>query len=94
MSVGGIKLCCASGSLHAGTPQGRIETLFKLPTYIAEPEGGVDAAKGIVVIIPDIFGWEFPNNRVLADEYAKNGGFLVLLPDFMNGEFGSTFSVT
>jgi len=25
------------------------------------------------------------NNRLLADEYARHGGFEVLLPDFMNG---------
>lgn len=84
--MNGIKPCCASGSLHTGTPTGRVTKLHGLDTYVAEPEGGASAAKGIVVIIPDIFGWEFPNNRVLADDYAKKGNFLVLLPDFMKGE--------
>lgn len=42
--------------------------------------------KGIVVIIPDAFGWEFVNNRLMVDEYARKGDFTVFLPDFMNGK--------
>ncbi|GAB7347507.1 hypothetical protein MBLNU459_g4409t1 [Dothideomycetes sp. NU459] len=76
------KQCCATGSLHTGTPTGRVDKVHGLNCYIAEPPSGTP--KGIVVIIPDIFGWELPNNRILADEYAKKGNFLVYLPDFMN----------
>lgn len=36
-------------------------------------------------MIPDVFGWELVNTRLLADEYAK-AGFYVLLPDFFNGD--------
>jgi len=57
-----------------------------LPTYIAEPPSGTPP-KGIVVIIPDAFGWELPNSRVLADSYAEKGNFRVYLPDFMNGHW-------
>ena len=32
-----------------------------------------------------VFGWEFPNARLLADEYAKEG-FYVYLPDFHEGD--------
>lgn len=86
MSLGGLKPCCAQGSLHTGTPTGSTTILHNRQTYVAEPEGGIDAAKGVVVILPDIFGWEFANNRVLADDYARKGHFLVLLPDFMSGK--------
>ena len=86
MSFGGIRPCCATGSLHTGSPKGKISTLHGLDTYVAEPKGGVNAAEGIVVILPDVFGWQFLNNRVLADDYASKGNFLVLLPDFMDGE--------
>ncbi|KAG7106667.1 Ras-related protein rac-2 like [Verticillium longisporum] len=42
-------------------------------------------AKGIIVVIPDVFGWEFPNARLIADRYADKGGYKVYLPDFMDG---------
>jgi len=73
---------CVSGVINEGIPTGSTTTIFGLPTYVAHPEG---QAKGLVVIVPDAFGWEFSNGRVLADSYAKKGGFLVYLPDFMNG---------
>jgi hypothetical protein len=44
--------CCATGSLHTGTPTGRMETLHGLEVYIAEPPTGT-TPKGVVVIIPD-----------------------------------------
>ncbi len=74
---------CISGTLHSGTPTGTVTTLHGLPTYVADPPSG--SPKGIIVIIPDAFGWEFTNNRVLADSYAKKGSFRVYIPDFMNG---------
>jgi dienelactone hydrolase len=55
-----------------------------LLVYVAKPPEGV-TPKGIIVIIPDVFGWDFVNNRILSDHYAERGGFLVYLPDFMNG---------
>lgn len=73
---------CVTGSVKEGTPTGTVTTLHGLNTYIARPEG---TPKGVVVIIPDIFGWEISNSRLLADSYAKKGGFLVYLPDFMAG---------
>lgn len=79
-----MKQCCATGSLHTGTPKGRVEKVHGLDCYIAEPANGA-AAKGVVVIIPDAFGWELPNNRILADCYAEKGGFRVYLPEFMDG---------
>jgi hypothetical protein len=72
----GLKQCCATGSLHTGTPKGRIEKVHGLDCYIADAPSG--SPKGIVIIIPDAFGWELPNNRILADEYAKNGNFQVV----------------
>ena len=77
---------CASGVLHAGTPSGREETIHGLATYVTDPPSGV-AAKGIVVIIPDVFGWSLTNSRVLADRYAERGGYTVYLPDFMDGMY-------
>lgn len=65
MASGGLKQCCATGSLHTGTPTGRIDKVHGLDCYIADAPSG--SPKGIVVIIPDAFGWTLPNNRILAD---------------------------
>lgn len=71
-----LKQCCATGSLHSGTPQGRIEKVHGLDCYVADAPSG--SPKGVVVIIPDAFGIGLPNNRILADEYAKKGNFQVV----------------
>lgn len=78
------KQCCASGTLHTGTPKGTVSQLHGLPVYIASPPSNT-SPKGIVVILPDIFGWTLPNTRILADNFAAKGDFLVMLPDFMDG---------
>jgi dienelactone hydrolase len=79
---------CFTGHAHAGSPRGSETTLHGLRTYVARPPAGREP-KGVVVFIPDMFGWAFANNRLLCDAYAEKGGFLVYLPDFMGGELGS-----
>ncbi|QIW96517.1 hypothetical protein AMS68_002035 [Peltaster fructicola] len=76
-----LKQCCATGSLHTGTPTGKLGKIHGLECYTAEASGD---PKGIIVIIPDAFGLSLANNKILADDYAKNG-FTVYLPDFMEG---------
>jgi dienelactone hydrolase len=65
-------------------PTGHETKIHAFDTYIAEPPNGVPP-KGIIVIVPDAFGWQFVNNKLLADHYASKGGFKVYLPDFMDG---------
>jgi hypothetical protein len=76
---------CFKGHAHDGAPTGKVEILHGLHTYIAEPSAGTQA-EAIVIIVPDALGWEFVNNRLLADHYAVSGNFLVYLPDFMDGQ--------
>jgi dienelactone hydrolase len=64
-------------------PKGKEVTIHGVRTYVAEPEAGL-TPMGIIVVITDAFGWDFVNNRVLSDHYAKRG-FLVYCPDFMKG---------
>ncbi|KAH8774569.1 Alpha/Beta hydrolase protein [Diaporthe sp. PMI_573] len=75
---------CFSGSEHNGTPKGKMVKLHGLDTYVTEPPEG-RPAKGIIVIIPDAFGIDFINNKILADIYAAKGDYKVYLPDFMRG---------
>jgi dienelactone hydrolase len=76
---------CFSGSVHEGTPTGNIVTIHGLRVYVAEPDVDIKP-KGLIVMIHDAFGMDFVNNKILADRYAKRGGFLVYLPDFMDGK--------
>ncbi|ROV89701.1 hypothetical protein VMCG_10349 [Cytospora schulzeri] len=75
---------CFSGHQHQGTPRGNIIRHHGLETYVTEPSQG-RAVKGIIVIIPDAFGIDFINNKILADTYATKGDYRVYLPDFMLG---------
>ncbi|KAL8918620.1 MAG: hypothetical protein Q9172_005336 [Xanthocarpia lactea] len=79
----GMSSCCLSGALHEGKPTGRVDKIGGLDTYIAEPKGGSKTKS--IVFISDIFGWEFPNTRLLADEYAL-AGFYTYVPDFHQGD--------
>ncbi|KAF2499536.1 alpha/beta-hydrolase [Lophium mytilinum] len=84
MSTGvGVSSCCLSGKVQEGKPAGRVQTIGGLQTYVAEPSTN-SPAKSIVFIV-DIFGWEFPNVRLLADNYAK-AGFTAYIPDVHNGD--------
>ena len=75
--------CCLSGSVHSGEPKGREDTIGGITTYIAEPEDK-STSKSIVFLV-DIFGWQFKNVRLLADNYAKSG-FYCYIPDVHQGD--------
>lgn len=42
--------------------------------------------RGIIVVYSDIFSLALPNNKLIADAYAKSGEYLVYMPDFFNGD--------
>ncbi|CAM1503151.1 Fc.00g079270.m01.CDS01 [Cosmosporella sp. VM-42] len=75
---------CFQGSVHEGQPRGKAINLHGLDTYAVEPTDG-GTVKGIIVIIPDAFGWDFVNSRLLADNLADKSEYKIYLPDFMNG---------
>lgn len=52
------------------------------PRYLRDgsnPDAGV-------LVIADLFGWTFPNVRLLADHYAREANVTVYVPDFFGGE--------
>lgn len=75
---------CFTGSVHEGQPRGTTTNVYGLNAYVVEPTDG-RPTRGIIVITPDAFGWEFVNNRILADHYADKGDYKVYIPDFMKG---------
>jgi hypothetical protein len=81
---------CISGSLHTGTPKGHTELVHGIQTYVTKPSDGTPP-KALIILISDAFGWSIPNSRLLADGYAEKGGFMVYVPDFMNGLLNSSF---
>lgn len=85
MSTGvGMSSCCLSGQLHNhASPTGSVSKVGDLSTYIAEPESK-DKSKALIFLV-DIFGYELPNTRLLADLYAKEG-FYVYVPDILQGD--------
>ncbi|KAF3766503.1 dienelactone hydrolase family protein [Cryphonectria parasitica EP155] len=76
-----IESCCLQGFAWGAEPCGSIGSLADLKTYIT---GTSDTAA--VLIIHDLFGWEFRNTRLLADHYAAEAGVTVYVPDFFDGE--------
>jgi dienelactone hydrolase len=76
--------------VHSGTPTGIETTIHGLNAYVASPAEGKQP-RGVVVMIPDAFGWRMVNNRLLCDRYAAEGNWLVYLPDFMDGSLNLFF---
>ncbi|KAK0619179.1 dienelactone hydrolase family protein [Immersiella caudata] len=78
-----IPTCCLTSFNWSGTPTGitsSFPTLPKNPFYIT----GTNPTAAIL-LIHDLFGWTFPNLRLLADHYAREANATVYLPDFFGG---------
>ena len=71
------------GTVHQGQPLGKEEKIHGLNTYVI---GNRSKPRGTIVIYSDIFGLPLPNNKLIADAYAKGGEWLVYLPDFFQGD--------
>lgn len=66
--------CCWTGFKHSGTPEGRVESLGGLDTYIAEPRLTTSGShKKVLLFFSDIFGSLHINNKLLQDYFASWG---------------------
>ncbi|CAL1702668.1 unnamed protein product [Somion occarium] len=81
-----MSLCkdCISGVRHEGTPEGKIEKIGGIRSYIATPHGEYSKDK-VIVFIPDVFGIDMDNGKLLADAFAHDG-YKVVAPDLFNGD--------
>lgn len=75
------KSCCLTGFAWDGETTGTETKLANLPTYTSGSN-----SKAAILVISDLFGWTFPNLRLLCDHYAKEADATVYLPDFFDGE--------
>ncbi|KAK9182511.1 hypothetical protein WN944_025656 [Citrus x changshan-huyou] len=74
--------CCANPpTLNPTTGVGHVENLGGLNTYV----NGSPHSKLAVLPVSDIYGYEAPNLRKLADKIAS-AGFYVAVPDFLHGD--------
>ncbi|KAF8211096.1 dienelactone hydrolase [Mycena galopus ATCC 62051] len=75
---------CIKGVTHEGTPEGKIETIGGVECYVATPT--VDYPKDkVVLFLTDVFGLALVNNKLLTDDYARNG-FKTITPDLFNND--------
>lgn len=74
--------CCTTGFKHEGTAEGKIEKIGGYNAYVSYPEN--KSTENAILILTDIFGHEFINSQLIADQYAANGYFVVV-PDLFNG---------
>ncbi|XP_010527419.1 PREDICTED: endo-1,3;1,4-beta-D-glucanase-like [Tarenaya hassleriana] len=77
----GAQCCENRPTLNPSSGSGRVEKLGGLDAYVS---GSPDSKLGIV-LFSDVFGYEAPNLRNLADKIAA-AGFLVVVPDFLKGD--------
>jgi dienelactone hydrolase len=76
--------CCANPpTLDPVYGKGMVVDNFGgLKTYIS---GALDSPKPAVLLVSDVFGFDAPNLRALADKLAESG-FYVVVPDFLYGD--------
>ncbi|TBU38859.1 alpha/beta-hydrolase [Dichomitus squalens] len=81
-----MSLCahCVSGVRHEGTPEGQNQTIGGVEVYVATPTIDYPKDKAIL-FLTDVFGLPLPNNKLLADDYARNG-FKVYAPDLFGDD--------
>ncbi|KAI8561433.1 hypothetical protein RHMOL_Rhmol04G0339200 [Rhododendron molle] len=74
--------CCANApTLSSTCGAGHVEEFGGLKTYISGPSD----SKLAILLVSDVFGYEAPNLRKLADKCAA-AGYLVVVPDFLHGD--------
>lgn len=71
-----ISDCCLRRFDWAGTPVGDTTSLAGTKAYKTGSSSSV-----AILLIHDLFGWQFVNVRLLADHYAKEIGATVYVPD-------------
>ncbi|KAK1828019.1 protein AIM2 [Podospora conica] len=92
MATGFCRDCFTGRVLEDAILTGTEQTVHGLPTYVTGP--GPGASRGIVVILPDAFGYALNNTRALADAYARRVPCTVYVPEFMAGNAVPAWAMT
>ncbi|KAJ3552982.1 hypothetical protein NM688_g3861 [Phlebia brevispora] len=92
MSADGLCDACFSGVRHEGEPEGVMEKIGGIDCYVATPKGDYPKDK-VILFLTDVFGIPLINNRLLADDFARNG-IKTIIPDILNGDARSEFTIS
>jgi len=75
---------CISGVTHEGIPEGTLTKIGGVDVYVATPT--IDYPKDkVVLFLTDAFGLPLVNNKLLADDFARNG-FKTIILDYFTGD--------
>jgi len=75
-------ICCLKGAFHSGQPQGTIEQIDGVDTYVATPDHK-NANGNVLLFFPDAFGLHM-NSYLIMDSFAACG-YLTLGIDYFLG---------
>jgi len=78
-----MQQCCVTGVKHDGDPVGEIKEVGGIKSYVSYTSD--KNTSNAILFLPDAFGLEFVNNKLLADDFARAGYFTVI-PDIFEGE--------
>ncbi|KAI1187468.1 putative hydrolase [Nemania serpens] len=78
--MSGFTSCCLKTFTWGGTPTGKEVKLAGNRSYVTG-----DNKEVAILFIHDLFGWKYPNIRLLADHYAREIDATVYVPDFFGG---------
>ncbi|KAH7102112.1 alpha/beta-hydrolase [Auriculariales sp. MPI-PUGE-AT-0066] len=73
-------------SLMKGEPTGTMVKIGGVDTYVARPPHIKKGCKEAILFLTDIFGLPLPNNKLLADRFARETSLPVYVPDYLNGD--------
>ncbi|KAK7292368.1 hypothetical protein RIF29_08146 [Crotalaria pallida] len=79
--MSGPECCSNPPTLNPSAGAGHVQILAGLNSYIT----GSPSSNLAVLLVSDIYGYEAPNLRNLADKVAA-AGYYVVVPDFFNGD--------
>ncbi|XP_062176980.1 endo-1,3;1,4-beta-D-glucanase-like [Alnus glutinosa] len=79
--MSGPQCCSNPPTLNPSAGAGHVEQLGGLSSYVS----GSPDSKLAILLISDVFGYESPKLRKLADKVAA-AGFYVVVPDFLHGD--------
>ncbi|KAJ7708656.1 Alpha/Beta hydrolase protein [Mycena rosella] len=75
---------CFKAVVHEGTPKGEMVEIGGVQCYVAMPNVEYPKDK-VVLFLTDACGLGLPNNKLLADDFARNG-FKTIVPDLFSGD--------
>ncbi|KAM7257663.1 hypothetical protein ACFE04_013404 [Oxalis oulophora] len=79
--MSGPECCSNPPTLNPNCGAGHVEKLAGIDSYVT----GSPDSKFTIILITDVFGYEAPNSRMLADKVAT-AGYYVVVPDFFYGD--------